>query len=182
LSVDDPYESPKSIISSESDQSATQGTTHNEYEGLGGWLILVGLGIVVSPIRIIAQVYPSYSAIFSDGTFTALSTPGNESYNMTLAMIIIGEIAINIGLMLAWLYIAFLFFTKKRIFPRWYIGILVFTLVFIIIDALVFKLLLPGGLMFDPATIKEIMRSTIALFIWGTYTLVSKRVKATFVR
>jgi len=101
---------------------------------------------------------------------------------MTLAMIIIGEIAINIGLMLAWLYIAFLFFTKKRIFPRWYIGILVFTLVFIIIDALVFKLLLPGGLMFDPATIKEIMRSTIALFIWGTYTLVSKRVKATFVR
>jgi len=68
LSVDDPYESPKSIISSESDQSATQGTTHNEYEGLGGWLILVGLGIVVSPIRIIAQVYPSYSAIFSDGT------------------------------------------------------------------------------------------------------------------
>jgi hypothetical protein len=35
-------------------------TEEKNLEGLGGWLILVGLGIVFSPVRIIAMIFPIY--------------------------------------------------------------------------------------------------------------------------
>lgn len=37
-------------------------------EGLGGWLALVGLGIIISPLRVIGMVFPTYSEIFSNGS------------------------------------------------------------------------------------------------------------------
>lgn len=90
--------------------------------------------------------------------------------------------AINGGLVLAWVFIAFLFFSKKKIFPRWYIGMLLFTLVFILIDALAIKSVLPNEPVFDAETVKELGRSLIATLIWVPYMLISKRVKATFVK
>jgi Protein of unknown function (DUF2569) len=50
-------------------------------KGLGGWLILVGLGIIISPLRIISQVFPVYSEIISSGSWTTLTTPGSDAYN-----------------------------------------------------------------------------------------------------
>ena len=156
-------------------------TKEKDLEGLGGWLILVGLGIVVSPLRIIALLFPTYSEIFTNGSWEVLTTPGTEAYNPLWGPIIIGEISINGALAIAWLFITFLFFTKKKAFPKWYIGILLFTLVFILIDALAIKSVMPNELIFDPETIKEFGRSLIVTLIWVPYMLVSKRVKATFI-
>lgn len=151
-------------------------------EGLGGWLVLVGLGIIISPLRVIGTVFPVYSEMFSNGSWAALTTPGTEAYNPLWAPILFGEMAINGGLVLAWIFVAFLFFSKKKVFPRWYIGILLFTLAFILIDALVIKSVLPNEPVFDAETTKEFGRSLIATLIWVPYMLVSKRVKSTFVK
>ena len=157
-------------------------TEEEKYEGLGGWLILVGLGVIVSPLRIIAFIFPAYSEIFSNGSWDMLTTPGTEAYNPLWAPILIGEIAINGSLAIAWLFMAILFFSKKRVFPNWYIGIMVFTLVFILVDALAIMAVLPNEPIFDPDTTKEFARQFISTLIWVPYMLVSKRVKATFVK
>lgn len=150
--------------------------------GLRGWLILVGIGIIFAPIRIIMQIFPLYTGIFSDGTWEVLTTPGTEAYNSLWAPVMIGELTINAALVLAWGFIAFLFVSKKAIFPKVYIGMLVFTFVFIITDTLAVKAILPNEPMFDPDTTKEVVRSIVAMLIWIPYMLVSKRVKATFVK
>ena len=157
-------------------------TEEKKLEGLGGWLILVGLGIIFSPLRIIVQIFPVYSEIFSNGSWEAITTPEAEAYNPLWAPILIGEITINGGLVLVWMFIAFLFFSRKKVFPKWYIGILVFTLGFILVDTLAIKAVLPSEPIFDPDTIKEFARSLIATLIWVPYMLISKRVKATFVK
>lgn len=151
-------------------------------EGLGGWLILIGLGIVFSPLKIIALVFSTYSEIFSNDAWEVLTKPGTDAYNPLWGPILIGEILINTILVVAWVFIAFLFFTKKKVFPKWFIGILLFTLIFILIDALAIKLVLPNEPIFDEETAKEFVRTLIISLIWIPYILISKRVKATFIK
>jgi hypothetical protein len=157
-------------------------TEEKNYEKLGGWLILVGLGIVASPLKIIALVFPTYSKIFSNGSWELLTTPGTNAYNPFWSPILIGEIGINLMLVFAWIFIAYLFFSKKSLFPKSYIAILIFSLTFIVADALAMKIILPNEPVFDPETTKETLRSLVGVLIWVPYMLVSKRVKATFVK
>ncbi len=98
------------------------------------------------------------------------------------APIIVGEIVISSALILVWLYMAYRFFTKKTDLPKWYIGIAVFSLIYVLADAFAVKLVLPNEPVFDPDTIKEVARSVIMVVIWVPYMLVSKRVKATFIK
>ena len=134
-------------------------------EGIGGWLILVAIGIVVTPIRIVPFIMTTYPEIFSSGAWEALTTQGSEAYSPLWVPIIIGEILINCGLILVWLYMAYKFFTKSKDFPKWYIGIAIFSLLFIIADAFAIKRVLPSEPVFDPDTIKEFMRSLIMVVI-----------------
>ncbi len=150
-------------------------------EGIGGWLIVVAIGIVVTPIRLVMLMMTTYPEIFSTGAWEVLTTQGSEAYNPLWGPFIIGEIIINIGVLIAWLYMAYLFFSKKLVFPKWYIGLAVFSLIFIVADAFAFKLVLPNEPVFDPDTIKELMRSLFMVVVWVPYMLVSKRVKATFI-
>ena len=58
---------------------------------------------------------------------------------------------------------------------------MVFTLIFIVLDAWAIKAALPNEPVFDADTTKELVRTLIGVLIWGPYMLVSKRVKATFI-
>jgi len=134
----------------------------------------------LTPIRIVALVLPMYADIFTDGTWDVLTTLGSDVYSPFWAPILIAEVVINIGVMGLWLYIAFIFFSKKVIFPKVYIGALLFSIAFITIDACAMTLVLPDEPIFDPETMKELFRSLISAIIWIPYMLKSKRVKATF--
>lgn len=129
-----------------------------------------------------AQFIPLYTEIFNEGYWEVLTTPGSLAYDPLWSPILISEIAVNTGLIIALLYMIFLFFSKKRLFPKYYIGILLFTLVFMVADMLALKVVLPNEPMFDPETTKEFIRSIIGALIWIPYMLVSKRVKATFIQ
>ncbi|NQU28638.1 MAG: DUF2569 domain-containing protein [Candidatus Marinimicrobia bacterium] len=150
------------------------------FEGIGGWLMLLAIGIVITPIRIIMLIMTTYPEIFSTGMWEVLTTQGSEVYSPLWAPLIIGEMLFNSGLILAWLYIAYKFFTRSRDFPKWYVSLAVVSLVFVIADAFVIKLVLPSEPIFNPNTIKELMHSVIMVVIWVPYMFVSKRVKATF--
>ena len=150
-------------------------------KGLSGWLILVGIGIVFSPIRLVATYYPIFSQIFTDGTWEILTTPGTEVYNVMWAPLLISEIVYNSAMVLASVYLIYLYFSKHYLFPKIYIAIIAISLVFIPLDAWLSTFVLPDEPMFDPDTTKEFARALIGGLIWVPYMLISKRVKATFV-
>ena len=134
-----------------------------DLKGLGGWLILVGIGVVLSPIRIIGDLMPIY-----------LDIPWKEvmSEFPLLGVFIVFEILVNVFLVGASIYLIFLFFSKNIKFPKLYYFLLVFSIGFIFIDAFIVKLLIPEEPMFDPETSKQLFQSIISFAIWGTYILI----------
>jgi hypothetical protein len=153
----------------------------NKLKGLGGWLIVVGIGTVLSPIRILISSVQTNLPIFKDGTWEALTTVGSEAYNPFLGPLVIGEIIFNIGLVVVSTYMIYLFFAKHYLFPRFYIAVIAISLIFILLDAFLVSSLLPNEPMFDTETAKEFGRLLISGLIWIPYMMVSKRVKATFI-
>ena len=89
-------------------------TAEKNLYGIKGWLKLVAIVIVVSPIRITILVKMTYSEIFSLGGWEELTTQGGEFYSPLLGPFLIREILINSGVVLVWLYMAYLFFVKRR--------------------------------------------------------------------
>ena len=149
--------------------------------GLGGWLVLVGFGTVLGPIIIFSHLN-SYLTIFNDGSYEMLTTPGSAVYTSFFGIFLWGEILCNALLFFAALYLILLFFSKKKLFPKLYIYVLVGSLIFVIIDALIAKQIFPSEPLFDAETTKILIRALLSSIIWVPYMLMSKRVKATFIK
>lgn len=153
-----------------------------DLRGLGGWLILVGIGVVLSPFQVVFLLSTTFYPIFTDGSWELLTKPTSEFFTPHLAQILVFEISINLIILTASLHLIFLFFRKQRNFPKVYIGIVVFNFTFILLDAWLATIVFPEKPVFDDAgTLQELARSAPALLIWTPYMLLSKRVKATFV-
>lgn len=151
--------------------------------GLGGWLILVIIGLVVSPIRIVVMMLQNHVPIFTDGTWALVTTPGSEAYHPLWGPLIGFEIVGNLALVALAFATLFLLVVRSRAAPiaaiAWYGG----ALLFVGLDALLAQQIpLVANQPMDPQTIGEIVRSVVAAAIWIPYFLVSRRVKATFTR
>jgi hypothetical protein len=154
--------------------------THSELEGLDGWLILVGIGLVIRPVRILTHEAPSLVGLFTTGVWQANTTPGSPTYHPLWRYIFSMEVIGNLGILLVECFLLFLFVRRSTRFPRWFIASVLFIPAFILVDAwLVTRILLQGPL-WDPETIQHFGRAAIQALIWVPYMLVSKRVKATF--
>ncbi|RYV01239.1 DUF2569 domain-containing protein [Shewanella sp. OPT22] len=148
---------------------------------IGGWLVLVALGIIISPLRMIYFFITTYFPIFSDGTWEALTTVGSDFYSPFWAPLLVSETVINLLMLIASFYLIFLFFSKQKSLPKWYFGLSVFTTVFIILDAYAITLVLPDMEVFDSETTREVARTLFSLLIWSPYLLFSERSKNTFI-
>jgi len=151
-----------------------------ELQGIGGWLILVAIGVVIAPIRLLVLYIPIYVPIFTDGTWELLTSVESEFYNPLWAPLLISEMLVNVVLVSVSIYMIYLFFTKHYRFPMVYIGLMLFSIVFIFIDAWAVSAVLDAP-MFYSETVAELARSSIGAAIWVPYMLVSKRVDVTFV-
>ncbi|EME3970761.1 DUF2569 domain-containing protein [Vibrio fluvialis] len=159
-----------------------EASTNKEPLKIGGWLILIAIGIVFAPIRIFYSLSVDYPPIFSDGTWEVLTTKGSELYSPVWSVFIIGEIATNLLLAIAGIYMAYLFFTKKFAFPKWFFGLAVTSIVVILVDAYVVSLVIPNTEVFNADTAQELLRSGLALCLWSPYLFLSERSKNTFIK
>lgn len=150
-------------------------------KGLGGWLALLGVQLVITPVRLLVYLAPLYSTFLTEGTWEALTSPGQPAYHPLWGPFIIGEIAFNLVFLVASCWLIFLFFKQRRTFPKAYIWVAVANFAFIVADALFIKLIDPTIESFDTDTLKEVARSGVALLIWTPYLMLSKRVNATFI-
>jgi Protein of unknown function (DUF2569) len=149
--------------------------------GLGGWLVLVGLGLVSTPISVFVFLLQNFPPLFSDGTWAALPTPGSETYHPLWAPLFIFEIVGNLAFVLTGLWLLTLFFRRSNNFPTVFIWFVSINVLFILVDAWLGSFVLPEEPMFDPATTQELARSVVSSAVWVPYMLSSKRVRNTFV-
>jgi len=154
---------------------------HHKLKGLGGWLILVGFGVVISPVRLVFVTGSAFFPIFNDGTWGLLTDTGSEFYIPYIGAFLITEITFNTAMVLASFYLIYLYFTKHYLFPKFYIAIVAASVIFILLDAWVGTLFFPDDPMLDPDTSREFGRALFGGLVWIPYMLLSKRVKVTFV-
>lgn len=151
-------------------------------EGIGGWLILVAIGLMITPIRVAFGLFNDVFPAFTGGAWEKLTTAGSPAYHPLWAPLLITETAGNILFILFSLAILFFFFRKKRGTPLLMIIFLLSNLAFVAVDHLMAMKIPVVAAMPDESTPAEIIRLAIACAVWVPYFLRSKRVKNTFVK
>ena len=158
-------------------------------EGLGGWLILIGLNVVFTPLRQLIgfdksyDVYIEHLAQFFSSDRMVLMFSGENPDALYLFLVILFEFSVGLIFLFLFIYLAYLFFSKKVTFPSFFIKIYIGFLVWLIIDTYAVSLLpvAAGGGVIDKESWTQIAGMTFFTFVWVMYMLKSVRVKATFV-
>ena len=172
-----PYSPPASVTEVVPGTTAASGPA-----GLAGWLVLVCLGLIVTPIRLAVFLLQTYPPIFRDGTWQRITTPGAGAYHPVWGPLLVFEIIINAAFIATSIYLLFLFFQRSWRFPGIYVAFLVVNLLFMFADALAVHFILPGRPLFDSESGAELGRAILSVVIWVPYMFLSRRVKNTFVR
>ena len=150
--------------------------------GLGGWLILVILGLIVSPVRIAHLMATNYWPLFRDGLWAKLTTAGSAAYHPLWKPLLIFEVGGNLVCIALGLVTLVLLLMRSTRTPSWAISWYSWAAVFVLADFFLADLIPYIAAHPDPESAKELARSLFAAGVWIPYFLVSKRVQATFVR
>lgn len=100
--------------------------TADEQTKIGGWLILVGIGLLIAPLRMLMIIVPTYQEVLQPDVWAMLAVPGGLLYHPLWAPILIGEIATNTLLFIVSLILIVMFFRKSQLFPKAYIIVAIF--------------------------------------------------------
>jgi len=161
------------------DPSPTAAPVDAELEGVGGWLILPAITVVVLPLRLltgILETLPSYAA----DTWATLTTVGNTAYHPMWAPVLLFELSANLAQIVFSVLLAVLFVQKRRSAPYVFIGVMGGSAIIQAADLLLAGAV-PAARDLAPKGWSELAVSVTSLAIWGAYFLVSRRVRATFV-
>lgn len=137
------------------------------YSSIGGWLILVAIGLLTSPVSILYWVFAEILPGFRVVPLSEVS--GGLRFYLGL------DLVLNFLLLAYVIVVAVLFFQRRRIVPRLIISLYVLNLLFVLLDHFVFMTASGDQWMFG------IVSGVVSALIWIPYFLISKRVRATFV-
>lgn len=149
-----------------------------ECRGLGGWLILLGLGIVCNPPKLIYLTYTLFNTFFLEDNWSIL----NSLNSALLKPTIIFEFVSNLIMIILTSGVLFLFFKKSKHFPKAWISSFIFLLITHVIDLILCNQI-PLMDKYDLKNLyNNLFRTIVSLAIWFPYLIKSKRVKNTFVK
>lgn len=145
--------------------------------GLGGWLILVAIGVCLSPIRLISTFIASYGPALREGRLLVMF---DDNTHHTVKILLWFECIFNPLILVTSLVTVCLFFARSRWFPRVFIGLALATVAGQAID-LALAATIPGAdADLTSQEIVPLIRASIFAAIWVPYMLVSQRVRNTF--
>lgn len=150
-------------------------STSEDLEGLSGWLVLVGIGLVVSPFMMLYTIVTVNLPFLTDNKYQPYLTS-----HPAFAALTVFEAFTNIIFIASVLGLGFLFFTKRKGFPTFMILYRVTQCSVILIDAVTAHVLVPSADL--SASYASVARALIGALVWIPYFVFSRRVKATFVR
>jgi hypothetical protein len=153
----------------------------NEPKGLSGWLKLVAIGLFLGVIKYIALLISTYNEFINTDSLQDLTNINSQTYIPNFKILFYTEIVVNLFIFAMLIYLIYLFFKSKSIFPKYYIFISLFIIFAIPIDSYVAAKIVPDLEVFDSDTIKSFLQSLVSGAIWIPYMLKSKRVKNTFI-
>lgn len=144
---------------------------------IGGWLILLAFGLLARPTISIFQLFGDGSTYFNAHNWDMLAA---SEHGAAIRSLVVFEAVSHCLIFWIFLITARLFFTKRRLAPRWLIAGIVFSALFSAIDLVV--ALRFTDLASNAETLMAVIRNSLAALIWTPYLLLSQRVKNTFVR
>jgi len=153
----------------------------SEISGLGGWLIFVGFGLLISPLRLIEALVLIYKPYINGNLLDQIADPASVAYIPNFKILFFAEVLVNIFLIILSLYLIYLFFSKKKNFPKIYIFTTLFVVVYIPIDAYLLHIIAPNVNVLRDNNTKAFFQALISGVVWIPYMLKSKRVRNTFI-
>jgi hypothetical protein len=149
-------------------------------EGLGGWLVLVAMGLILRPFWLLQALHESWAAFYNAAVWQRLTSPDSAAFNRHYALIAPLELIVYLTLLTYSVLLLALFFRRSYLFPRAISGYFIAMIaasIFMIVDA---TMLQPDQPHLDAYT--SLFQAVAAAAIWIPYFRVSRRVKLTFVR
>lgn len=163
------------------DPPLPRGVVDPDLQGIAGWLLLPALGIALQPLIIlkdVAELVPAYAA----DNWMLLTTVGQTSYNSLWAPVLLFELAANLGLLVFSVLLMILFFQRRSSVPLVFLAFQGTALYIGILDQVVAGLIPAVEHEASGSGWAQVIRQTLALAIWGSYFMISRRVKSTFVK
>lgn len=164
-----------------SNTNRNQSEPVNAVSGIGGWLTLFVLGLIITPIKIGYFLFSTYVPIFTTGAWGVLTTPGSEAYHALWAPLLVFEMFGNFFFIVFSMITLWNLVKKTKLTALLAITFLSLNVIFLAIDNFAAPLIPAVAAQNDPSGTTELVRALISAAIWIPYFLFSKRVKATFV-
>lgn len=148
----------------------------------GGWLILVLIGLVSTPLIIGYNAYTELWPIIAEGHFYRLAVPGGAAYDPTWAVLlwfqVLGRAArIGISGVALWYFVQ-----KSKRAPLWVIIWLLSAFLYLALERNLTGRIPELAEAYRAEGMMPFVRSVIQCIIWCPYFLLSKQVERTFVR
>lgn len=149
--------------------------------GIGGWLILPALALIITPIRMGFEFVRDFLPVLDSDAWALLATPASSLYHPLWAPLVVFELTANVVMFSFTLWLLVLFFRESKRVPMLYILWLSLLAAVQVIDQLLVQQMpfLASQLNEDASV--DIARALVGAAIWIPYFLKSVRVKNTFV-
>jgi hypothetical protein len=146
--------------------------------GIEGWLLLVGLGVCLTPVlQLVGMVktVPTYGV----SSWADLTTTAGSRYHPLYGPLLLIELVFNVGLIVFGCLQVWLFFKSKRWFPVFFVLFTSFRVLYDWIDSAAADQI--PSVHAKGVDYSSHFSPTLAGMIWILYMLNSKRVRNTFV-
>jgi hypothetical protein len=160
------------------DPPASPMSVYSSLRGLGGWLVIPGLGLVLTPIAVLVTTSSGIESYAADSW--AMLTPfGSEGYHALWAPVLLFELVSQIGIFVFAILLTILFFGRRSSVPALYIGFQLISTVQLIVDQVLVNSI-PQAVL-GAGNAGQATGTVIGAMIWIGYFMKSERVRNTFV-
>ena len=92
-----------------------------EPSGIGGWLLLPAIALIISPLRMIYEFHQTFFDLLRPAVWISLLSTKSPNYSPVLATVLGWEILANLALFALTIWLGYLFFKKRKLAPAIFI-------------------------------------------------------------
>ena len=153
----------------------------SEPQGLGGWLVLVAIGLIISPIRALLALFRDLLPIFTEGNWPLLTDPSSSAYHPLWAPLLVFDGVSYIAIIAASIIALVLFLQRAPLFPRVMIALYLASLAIVATDFFAARLIPAVTTQEQAEGTRQLLRAIGTCAVWVPYMLRSRRVRNTFI-